>query len=510
MIDTERIYKIWEKSPRVPQFPPPLKDIITLSFQKKVNQKTDSIQRAFIQGYKTEILTVLQSPLYRLQKNVKTVRDMINSAGLEIIRNLLVVFWMQKLKAAGKYERIDYARFHRQNLVSALFARHLTRHFRFPKAEQIFLQSYLQDVSLLMLSRTLPELYDALMNLNDRKRFDPAEEKKIIGTDHGQLSGWILEQWGFPAEFIQPVAFHHPDRNLINSRPEFLKEVYLIHFSQLMAAFILHTRKELKYTRLEQLFQQYFQQAPDELAKLTVDVIHSLPQLAPLFGFSDLADISVIGILKQNPGFLAKKLLPYEELVEEVTKAQQRVEVLENELEMLRNQLEHNQFRDSITGLYNHTYFREFLAQEIRKAVRYEYPISLLICDIDQFQLFNQTYGYRVGNHILSQLGELLGKNLRESDVLARFGSDEFAIMLPHAGIPQARFVAQKICKLIDDYPFSDLQSDRQHHITVSIGFATLMPSISLIQENRLIRMASDALEQCKSRGGNCCYHPED
>lgn len=510
MIDTERIFKIWQNSPRVPTFPSSLKEIIEISFRKKANQKTDSIQRAFIQEYKTEILTVLQSPLYRLKKNVKTVRDMIQNAGLEIIRNLLMVFWMQKLTAAGNYERVDYPRFHRENLITALFARHLARYFRFPKAEQIFLQAYLQDISLLWLSRTLPELYDSLMNPNEKKRFDPTEEQKIMGTDHGQLSGWILEQWGFPAEFIQPVASHHPNRNLLNARPEFLKDIYLIHFSRLMASFILHTRKELKYSQLEQLFQQYFQKGPDELARLIVDVVHSLPQIAPLFGFSDLAEISVIGILKQHPGFLAKKLLPYEELLEEVTKAQQRVEALENELEMLRNQLDHNQLRDSITGLYNHTYFREFLAQEIRKAVRYEYPISLLICDIDQFQLFNQSYGYRVGNHLLAQVGELLGKNLRESDLLARFGSDEFAIMLPHAGIPQARFVAQKICKLIGNYSFPDLQSDRQHRITVSIGFATLMPSISLMQENRLIRMASDALEQCKARGGNCCYYPED
>ena len=510
MIDTGRIYKIWEKSPRVPQFPPPLKEIITLSFQKKVNQKTDSIQRAFIQEYKTEILTVLQSPLYRMQKNVKTVRDMIRNAGLEIIRNLLMVFWMQKLTAAGKYERIDYARFHRESLVAALFARHLARYFRFPKAEQVFLQAYLQDISLLWLSRTLPELYDTLMKVNEKKRFDPAEEQKIMGTNHGQLSGWILERWGFPEEFILPVAAHHPNRQLLNTQPEFLKDIYFIHFSRLMAGFILHTNNKLSYNKLEQLFQQYFKQGPDELARLTVDVIHSLPQLAPLFGFADLAEISVITILKQNPGFLAKKLLPYEELVEEVTRAQQRVEALENELEMLRKQFEHNELRDSITGLYNHTYFREFLVQEIRKAVRYEHPISLLICDIDQFQLFNQTYGYRVGNHILAQVGELLGKNLRESDLLARFGSDEFAIMLPHAGIPQARFVAKKICKLIAGYDFSDLQSDQQHRITVSIGFATLTPSISLMQEDRLIQIASDALEQCKARGGNCYYHPEE
>ncbi len=106
----------------------------------------------------------------------------------------------------------------------------------------------------------------------------------------------------------------------------------------------------------------------------------------------------------------------------------------------LYGDVEHLAITDGLTGLYNHRYFYDRLAQEVARAHRYEIPLSLLMIDIDDFKAYNDKYGHRAGDTLLRELGGLLTSQTRQQiDLVARYGGEEFVVVLPSTGATGGR-----------------------------------------------------------------------
>jgi diguanylate cyclase (GGDEF)-like protein len=118
-------------------------------------------------------------------------------------------------------------------------------------------------------------------------------------------------------------------------------------------------------------------------------------------------------------------------------------------LEALSRRLRHLAYRDSLTGLYNHRYFQEELAHEVERAQRYGHHLSVLMLDVDRFKQVNDTYGHLMGDTLLSYVAQLISAKVRSSDVAARYGGDEFAVVLPETDQEKAMAVAEKLRKAI-------------------------------------------------------------
>lgn len=114
-------------------------------------------------------------------------------------------------------------------------------------------------------------------------------------------------------------------------------------------------------------------------------------------------------------------------------------------LEELSQRLRTMAYRDVLTGLYNHRYFHEQLAHEIDRSIRYGQPLTVLLFDMDNFKTINDTYGHLVGDKFLSLVGQIVAKHIRSSDIGARYGGDEFAIILPNTNADEARLTATKL-----------------------------------------------------------------
>jgi len=158
---------------------------------------------------------------------------------------------------------------------------------------------------------------------------------------------------------------------------------------------------------------------------------------------------------------------------------------------------------DNLTRLLNHRCFQERLIDEIYRAERYHFPLSLLMLDIDSFAWYNQTYGYSVGDSVLRQIGRIIKDNIRHADSAARFGTEEFVIVLPHTGLEQAVFVGEKIKEIIG---YSVSAEDKTSpsgmaRITVSVGVAEHKVGVN---REELVRRVKEALLQAKKKGKNC------
>ncbi len=157
---------------------------------------------------------------------------------------------------------------------------------------------------------------------------------------------------------------------------------------------------------------------------------------------------------------------------------------------------------DGLTGLSNRRYCDEFLNKEWKRAIREATPLSVLMIDVDNFKRFNDTYGHLAGDEVLKQVAEVIRNSFaRPADLAARFGGEEFIVLLPNTPASGAFFVAEKIHSAIVRAKISYDESEHKI-VTISVGVATTNPQRDR-QATTLIEAADIALYQAKKAGKN-------
>ncbi|RTE02770.1 diguanylate cyclase [Paenibacillus whitsoniae] len=156
-------------------------------------------------------------------------------------------------------------------------------------------------------------------------------------------------------------------------------------------------------------------------------------------------------------------------------------------------------FRDPLTGVFNRRYFELQIGLELQRIQRYPAPISLVFIDIDSFKNVNDTYGHHVGDLVLQGLAHVLQVNLRSTDLLARFGGEEFVIALPNTTADQAIGIMQQILETVRERAVAQYDG-QQFYITFSAGVAEYQVGLHV---NEWITKADDAMYQAKQGGKN-------
>lgn len=170
-------------------------------------------------------------------------------------------------------------------------------------------------------------------------------------------------------------------------------------------------------------------------------------------------------------------------------------------LEERTRELEQISFTDTITGLKNRNYFDTHLELEWRRAHRLQYPLSLLLIDLDRFKYINDTFGHPAGDACLAAMGaHLLRDRHRTGDILARIGGDEFAILLINCDAAAAEVIAGSVCQGMRE--LKPVEQGQQLQLTASIGLCTITPSTpELADIKAFIACADSALYVAKAEG---------
>ena len=156
---------------------------------------------------------------------------------------------------------------------------------------------------------------------------------------------------------------------------------------------------------------------------------------------------------------------------------------------------------DGLSGLYNHRYMHEFLNWEVQKSDRYGRQLTLLILDIDDFKHYNDQFGHQFGDRVLQHVADVLGKSVRKTDIVARCGGDEFAVIMPETAADDSLGTIGRIAANLAQRPLK--RGGEEIHVTVSIGGSSMEPGKS---KDALFNEADRALACAKREGKNTAF----
>jgi len=154
---------------------------------------------------------------------------------------------------------------------------------------------------------------------------------------------------------------------------------------------------------------------------------------------------------------------------------------------------------DDLTGLYNRRALMEIAQLEFERFLRYGFPLSVLMFDIDKFKKLNDQWGHLIGDEVLKELGKLCKLSLRNVDILGRYGGEEFIALLPQTALADAQHTAERLRSIIDNYPF--YCRDQCLHITISIGVVEAQSQDKSL--DALLDRVDQAMYRAKAAGRN-------
>ena len=178
-----------------------------------------------------------------------------------------------------------------------------------------------------------------------------------------------------------------------------------------------------------------------------------------------------IGLMTMD-AFRQPVLFPKEEVDTLAAIAKQAAVVIENA--RLHEQLQEQAITDHITGLFNHRHIFQRLEEEFARAARSNATFAVMMMDVDKFKDINDTYGHLEGDEALRFIGQKLRETLRATDIIGRYGGDEFMAILPDTTREQAEEAGQRIMSMLAETPFTLESLDRSVPLAMSIGFACL------------------------------------
>lgn len=195
-------------------------------------------------------------------------------------------------------------------------------------------------------------------------------------------------------------------------------------------------------------------------------------------------------------------------LVERVSISNDKLSIANKRLVQLNKKLKQLAITDSLTQLYNRRYIDQVMRKEAQRRNRYQDPLSVIVLDVDNFKNFNDTHGHDGGDHALKVVSDSLTSCARGTDVVGRYGGEEFVVVLTKTSPYNARIFAERLRQQIESQVVQI--GEKSGQITVSIGIAGIDEKDVAIDGKTLLINADYALYEAKHKGRNCVVHFDD
>ncbi len=444
------------------------------------------------------VLKIANSSLYGLTKTVTSLSQATGLIGTDAIKNIALSFVIVQEFQNPLQGRFDLQYFWRRSVTTAVAADVIGKTVKH-KDQDLFVTGLLQDIGVLLLFLSLPEDYTTVL---DKKRISgnrlSRAETEQFGCDHTEIALYLSNAWNLPDAIKYPIRYSHTPEE---AEEQFRESATILDLADKTSSIYhgLHSNK--KVTEVLAGFNQEWGFSSKQANDLIDLIGERSREILALFTI-DPGETKPLSIIMQEANEALGELnLSYEQVVLELKQAKQNADQLAMELQQANQNLKKLAYRDGLTGLYNKRYFHKVCTTELERSIRYKLPFSLLILDIDFFKKVNDTYGHPAGDMVLEKISNSILRLIRNCDIAARVGGEEFAIILPETGLKGANVLAQRLRRGIEQEKFTAKETDIS--ITISIGLTATELAKKELSVETFIKQSDQALYKAKQNGRN-------
>lgn len=446
----------------------------------------------------TKVLRIANSPLYAQRRRSENLRQALIVLGLNATLALSLSFSLVKSLRGAKPNGVNHPLYWRRSLLCGVAARSLGEATGLAFLEELFLAGLIQDIGILALDRAQPDLYLGCSDLQKQHRELAAHERRRFGHDHAEVGAWLLQRWNLPRRLIDAVAQSHrlDIRRCLDAGDSFNRCVAL---SGALADVFLLPGDERPCIEVAQQIERVFDLDRERFAGILDRISATLPDTESVFE-TDLVD-DPVGIVEQAREILMLRhvqgLRDLADLRHEVATLTQRATAQDERI-----------VRDAESGAYNRAHLEHVLAELFESAQRESAPLSVAVCEIDDFQRARDRLGPHADGQVLRATADLIHGCVRRMDTVGRLDAEEFAVLLPLADERAAREVCERI--VLASQTSRPRINGESMSITMSVGCATHAPGHPFAGAEALYAAARQALSTAKLQGANrmVAYEP--
>ncbi len=441
-----------------------------------------------------KLLKVANSPLYSQRRSLNNLREALTLLGFNA--SLTIALSFSLAQSVGSND-IDHENYWKRSILAALIARILGVRLGIQKLEDLFLASLLQDIGILVFQCINQSPYpdDNSQNLEHRVRVEL--EKEALGVEHTIIGAWLLKSWQLPEYLIKSVMYSHalnmPDSDQTKEDRCFH---YCLNLSGRLADVWLDDNPGELLLSILKVVKSTLNIDNEEFNQFVIEIDNSIPEISSMFEISLIENNDREHILYE-----ARELL-LERSINSIKQSEDDRHYIESITDRVKK-IEKQSQLDHLTGVYNRQHIDHLMQAEYEEANINRWPLSLAFIDIDNFKSINDKYGHLAGDEVLKLISGFFSKNIRETDVLARYGGDEFLLMLPGATSDNARSIIDRLIILFKDKAIINIKGTNIS-TSVSIGLASHIDKNNFGSLKDFLCAADEALYKAKEAGKNC------
>lgn len=439
-----------------------------------------------------KLMKIANSPLYSQRRSLNNLREALTLLGFDASLTIALSFTLLQA-LGGEKNHEDYWK---RSILSASIARMLGKKLHVARLEDLFLAGLLQDIGILVLQSLKNSIYpEGVDNLTHSDRIKLEEQD--LGVEHSHVGAWLLKSWNLPEYLINSALYSHA---LNTKTPNQNKDEDYFHYcvslsGNLADIWLSDNPGELLLSNLE-VTKIILNINNDELNDIIVDIDVSLPEISTMF------DILLIGNTERQKVISEAKELLLERSLHTIKQSENDRQHIDNITDKVEK-IEEESRLDHLTGAYTRQYIDHLLEVEFKESSANCWPLSVAFIDVDDFKSINDVYGHLAGDEVLKSISSFFLNNTRRTDFTARFGGDEFLLMLPGATSKVAQSLIERLLVLFKDEVKTRVK-DEDINVSVSIGIATHVGEHNFDSLKDLIDAADKALYKAKSEGKSC------
>jgi diguanylate cyclase (GGDEF)-like protein len=445
-----------------------------------------------------KLLRVANSSMYGFGGRVKNIENALAILGINSLKNIALSFIIVQKMNGDSNSIFDFEYFWKRSVTAAVAAKMLAPLANY-NSDDIFVSGLLQDIGVLVFFHHCTDTYMEVLTLkNNTEMPGQVIERQFLGLCHAELGGALLKGWGLPESIYLPLFYHHreecvPDRHRV--------AVDVLSLANKISTVYHSSQGRITIADVYQALIDDYGLTENEIKELIDAVATRSNEVLSLFDVSCSEIKPLSEMLQEANQELGKLNCSYEQLVMDLKQAKDESSKYVGKLIDANKKYRELAYRDELTGLYNSRYFQEVMDKELERTRRYEHALSLLFFDIDYFKEINDSFGHLAGDVVLRRVAEQIVQIMRGSDIVVRYGGDEFAVIMPETGREGLEVFAERIRRGIEEMIIPADQAQLQ--VTISVGGATFRGKNPQVDKMAMLGAADKAIYQAKRAGRN-------